>query len=98
MISCGSPMEPGSPLSLEVDVVCAWPRRHALVRVAVPEGSTVASAVAMSGLPLEEIVAYAIFGERVAADVRVRDGDRIELLRRLQLDPKDARRRRAAPK
>jgi putative ubiquitin-RnfH superfamily antitoxin RatB of RatAB toxin-antitoxin module len=32
----------------------------------------------------------------VATDAVLRDGDRLELLRPLQADPKDARRRRAA--
>ncbi|MGO4781918.1 RnfH family protein, partial [Lysobacter sp. 2RAB21] len=43
-----------------------------------------------------QITGYAVFGVKAAADTRLRDGDRVELLRALQIDPKDARRRRAA--
>jgi len=39
-----------------------------------------------------------LHGVRTDWDAAVRDGDRIELLRPLVADPKDARRRRAALK
>lgn len=81
---------------IRVDVVRAWPRRHEAVTVQLPVGATVADAVGASGFNLAGIDGYAIFGERVAVEVEVRDGDRLELLRPLQLDPKEARRRRAA--
>ena len=42
-----------------------------------------------------DIVAWAVHGVRVAPDARLREGDRLELLRPLLADPKDARRRRA---
>ncbi len=48
------------------------------------------------GLPAD--VMTAVFGRRVAADARVRDGDRIELLGPLRVDPKVARMRRVAHK
>ena len=48
------------------------------------------------GLPAD--VTAAVFGRRVAADARVRDGDRIELLGPLRVDPKVARMRRVAHK
>ena len=41
-----------------------------------------------------EVVAYAIFGQRVDGGAMLRDGDRVELLRPLLADPKDARRQR----
>ena len=81
---------------LLVEVVLALPRRHASAIVAVAEGATLADAVRAAGLPLEGIAGYAIFGERAMPATPLRDGDRIELLRPLQADPKDARRRRAA--
>ena len=37
----------------------------------------------------------AVFGELVAATQPLRDGDRLELLAPLSIDPKEARRRRA---
>jgi putative ubiquitin-RnfH superfamily antitoxin RatB of RatAB toxin-antitoxin module len=39
-------------------------------------------------------VAYAVFGLRVDGDALLRDGDRVELLRPLLADPKEARRQR----
>ncbi len=64
----------------------------------MPEGATVDDALVASGWSLVDITAVAIFGERVERDARLRDGDRVELLRPLLIDPKDARRRRARPK
>ena len=79
-----------------IEVVLALPRRHALVTLRLPQGATVADAVQASDLPLEGIAGYAVFGERVTPVTPLRDGDRVELLRPLLADPKDARRRRAA--
>ena len=81
---------------MRVEVVLALPRAHRAVRGELDAAATVADAVAASGLPLEGIDGYAVFGLRAAADAPLRDGDRVELLRPLQLDPKEARRRRAA--
>ena len=81
---------------IRVEVVRAWPRRFAAVPLGLAEGSTVADAVAASGLPLEGVSGYALHGERAGPDARLRDGDRVELLRPLPVDPKEARRRRAA--
>ena len=80
---------------MRVEVVRAWPRRHESVAVELPLGATVSTAVAASGFDLDGIVAYAVFGERVAPDAVLHDGDRVELLRPLLVDPKEARRRRA---
>ncbi len=81
-----------------VDVVRAWPRRYEQVHVMLPEGATVEDALKASGWLLEDVAGVAIFGERVERDARLHDGDRVELLRPLLIDPKDARRRRARPK
>jgi len=42
-----------------------------------------------------DTVAYAVFGVRVDRQTVLQEGDRVELLRPLQADPKEARRRRA---
>lgn len=81
---------------IEVEVVLALPRECRSARVRLAAGATAGEAAAASGLPLEGIEGYAVFGERVKADAPVADGDRLELLRPLLLDPKEARRRRAA--
>ena len=80
---------------MRVQVVLALPRAHRAVAVALDAGATVADAVAASGLPLEGIDGYAVFGMRADPAAPLREGDRVELLRPLQLDPKEARRRRA---
>jgi len=59
---------------------------EALVKAAQVEGW---SQAASEGPPL------GIFSRRIEADHVLQDGDRLEIYRSLQLDPKDARRRRA---
>lgn len=59
------------------------------------DGATVADAVAASGLALDGVAGYAVFGVRADAHTRLHEGDRVELLRPLRIDPKEARRRRA---
>lgn len=83
---------------LAVEVIVAWPRRHLARRLRLEEGATVAEAVAAAGFDrslLAQVDGYAIHGLRVQAGERLHDGDRVELMRPLQLDPKEARRRRA---
>ncbi|ALN91266.1 RnfH family protein [Lysobacter gummosus] len=82
---------------MKVEVVRAWSRRFESVGLELGEGATLAEAVAAAGFQDDaQITGYAVFGVKAAADTRLRDGDRVELLRALQIDPKDARRRRAA--
>lgn len=83
---------------LRVQVVCGWPRRFECVDLALPPGATVDDAIAASGLAAAGISGCAIHGERTSGATLLRDGDRVELLRPLQVDPKEARRRRAAGK
>lgn len=81
---------------MRVEVVLALPRAHRAVMLELEAGATLGEAVAASGLPLAGVDGFAVFGVRAGGDTRLNDGDRVELLRPLQLDPKDARRRRAA--
>lgn len=82
--------------TIRVDVVLAWPRRHQAVAVSLPVDACVGDALAAAGFAADGIAGVAVFGERVTAATPLHDGDRVELLRPLQADPKDARRRRAA--
>lgn len=77
---------------MKVEVVYALPENAHVVSVRLPEGATVADALAASGL---SGVAFGIFGREVAAGHPLRDGDRVEIYRPLELDPKEARRLRA---
>jgi uncharacterized protein len=88
-------MAPGPGMPLDVEVVRAWPRHHDQVVVRLPDGATVADALRACGWSLDGIGGFAVFGQRVGQDAVMRDGDRLELLRPLLADPKDARRRRA---
>lgn len=81
---------------LRVQVVMAWPGRHVLRELELPDGARLGDALREAVLEDTEAVAgYAVFG--VTADLRtlLHDGDRVELLRPLLADPKESRRRRA---
>lgn len=89
-----------SDYSIEVEVAYAGREGQALIGLRVPAGSSVADAVAASGIVarfelFEAALSYAIFGERARASTPLRHGDRVELLRPLIADVKDTRRRRA---
>ncbi|PZN31050.1 MAG: RnfH family protein [Proteobacteria bacterium] len=91
-------MEPGEGVA--ISVVYALPEHQAVVPLTVPPGTTVAAAVELSGLPRRfpdihsRPLACAIYGRVVALSQCVAPGDRIEILRPLTVDPKEARRRR----
>ena len=81
---------------LKVEVVCALPGREESVRVAVPSGATVRDVLAKSGLLHLVRGKVGILGKVVPEDTPVADGDRVEIYRPLAVDPKEARRARAA--
>lgn len=83
---------------MRVEIIRAWPRRHESVMVDLAEGATVADAVTASGMDDGSHVAVAVFGEKAEASHVLREADRVELLRPLTMDPKEARRRRAVKK
>jgi uncharacterized protein len=85
---------------MNVTVVWATPDVQDIVPVELPAGATVAEAVARSriieryGLDAAQL-GFAVFGRRAAAEATLADGDRVEITRPLQADPKESRRRRA---
>ena len=87
---------------MKVGLVRAWPRRFEQVEVELPEGACVADALRAAGWELQAAggegaeVGCAVFGVVATADTPLHEGDRVELLRPLLVDPKQARRRRAA--
>lgn len=88
-------------MSVSVLVAYAAPGVEVLVPVVLPDGATVADAVAASGLLracdlAPHAVAFAIFGQRADGGVPLREGDRVEITRGLVADPKAVRRARAA--
>jgi hypothetical protein len=86
------------PDSLRIEVIEAWPRRHRAQALALPAGACVGDALEAAGIACDAYLAVAVFGERVTLDRPLADGERVELLRALTADPKDARRRRAGGK
>ena len=86
---------------MRVEIVLARPRAFEAWQVTVPMGATVAQALEAAGFTdarLAElgIDGLALHGVRATPESLLHDADRIELLRPLVADPKDARRRRAA--
>ncbi len=89
---------------MKVEVVYALAEAVDVVSVSVPPAATLRDALVASGL-LEkhagislEKQAFGIFGRRAVLETRLTDGDRVEIYRALALDPKEARRQRAAKK
>lgn len=79
-----------------VQVVLAWPHRSVQRELELAAGATVGDAVREAALEeAGEVAGYAVFGVLADAATPLRDGDRVELLRPLLADPKDARRQRA---
>ncbi|QFT86557.1 Persistence and stress-resistance antitoxin PasI [Halomonas sp. THAF12] len=92
---------------LRVEVAFALPQRQRIVELTVPEGTTAREAVARAGLEalFPEVSAetfreadLGIFGKALRdPEARVlEEGDRVEVYRPLELDPKAARAARAA--
>lgn len=84
-----------------VEVALATPERQLLLALEVETGTSVAEVVTLSGiatrfpeLSLAEMP-VGIWGKPVSRDTAVRNGDRIELYRPLEIDPREARRQRA---
>ncbi len=86
---------------MRVEVVFALAERQELLVVEVPDGSTVGEAIENSRLARQfpEIdmgeLQAGVWGKPVERDHIVREGDRVELYRSLEMDPRDARRLKA---
>ena len=87
---------------IAIEVVYALPTRQSIVKLNVPAGTSAQTAVELSGLPrrFPEITSrplhYAIFGRVVEGAQALVEGDRVEILRPLLIDPKENRRQTAA--
>ena len=83
---------------LAVEVAYALPGRQWVLALRVPAGTTAREAIVRSGILEQcrdinpERVEVGIFGERCPPDAVLREGDRVEIYRPLQADPKDVRR------
>ena len=85
---------------LSIEVVAAFPRRSYTVKLDVPVGTSVRNAIERScildnfKLPIH-MLSYGVFGKRCSLDTLLSDGDRVEIYRQLEVDPKVRRRQRA---
>jgi len=83
---------------IAVEVVVAMPDRQELCGLRLPAGTDAAGAVQRAGLrsKFPEInwsnSKLAVWGRIVSADYLLKDGDRVEVIRPLELDPRVARR------
>ena len=83
---------------MQVEVVFALAERQELLVVELPAGATVAAAIEKSGLarlfPDTEFdtLQAGVWGKPAARDHVVKEGDRVEIYRPLEMDPRDARR------
>ncbi len=81
---------------MRVELLRAWPHRHESRLVDVADGATVAEALRAAGWGLDaEFTGLAVFGVAAGRDTLLHEGDRVELLRALRVDPKQARHLRA---
>ena len=87
---------------LQVCVAYALPDEQRLVSLRMPPGATVREAITRSGLLqrfpaiAERPLQCAIFSRVVALEELLCNGDRVEILRPLQVDPKQQRSEQAA--
>ena len=87
--------------TLAVEVVFATPREQVLLTVDINSGATVADVIAVSGIATRfpglvvDRMPVGIWGRQVTADTVVKAGDRVEIYRPLEIDPREARRQRA---
>ena len=89
---------------LQVYVVYATPQDEFILPMRVAPGTTIGQAIEGSGVlaryPDINLVTQpvGIYGKKKTLDTVLRERDRVEIYRPLVADPKDSRRRRAAPR
>jgi uncharacterized protein len=89
---------------MRVEIVYAQPQRSISKSLLLSPGATVADALAAAALDQDFLGVdlanspVGVFGKVARRDVPLNDGDRIEIYRPLQEEPKLARRKRASRK
>lgn len=92
----------GNPEQIQVEVVYALPQRSWSIPVTLADGSTLQQAIISSGILAQcpeidlDRNCVGIYGKLQRLDTVLRTGDRVEIYRSLRMDPKEARRKRAA--
>lgn len=86
---------------MQVEIVFALPARQVLRTVIVADGATVADAIKGSGFAKQfpdhdlDALQAGVWGQPANRDRLLREGDRVELFRPLEMDPREARRLKA---
>ncbi len=86
---------------LSIEIVYATEDRQELIALKVRQGTTVAGAIESSSIAslfpgeMSDVCPTGIWGRLVRRTQVLKDGDRVELYRELQKDPREARRERA---
>lgn len=87
---------------IAVQLACAWPERAYIYKARVPRGTTARQLLLQSRVlqRFPQLLGaepnLGVFGRKIEPEYVLAPGDRVEVLRELANDPKDARRRRAA--
>ena len=87
---------------MNVGVCYAQADRQIWLKIDVPENSTIAEVIEISGVLSQypeinlENQKVGIFGKISKLDTTVKDGDRVEIYRKITADPQQVQRRRAA--
>jgi len=85
---------------MNVGVCYAEAERQLWMRLEVPDDSTIAEIIKLSGVLLRypeinlESQKVGIFGKIAPLDTPVKDGDRVEIYRQITVDPQTVQRRR----
>lgn len=77
---------------MRIQVAVADRQRQRVVELELPEGSTVADALAAAGLQAQSV---GIWSKPCDARTLLREGDRVEVYRPLRANPREMRRARA---
>jgi putative ubiquitin-RnfH superfamily antitoxin RatB of RatAB toxin-antitoxin module len=94
--------EPTEQIALNVQVCYALPDQSFVKSLQLAPGTSIAQAIEASGVlkrfPQIDLTQQrvGVFGKLKTPDTLLREGDRVEIYRPLQADPKETRRRRAA--
>jgi len=86
---------------IQVEVVFATADQQRLISITLPDGATVGDAIAESSIARHfpehnlDALEVGVWGRLVTRDHVLSDGDRVEIYRALELDPREARRRLA---
>jgi len=88
--------------SIQIEVTYARAERQDVIRLKLPEGTTIQQAIEASGLPQRypELdltkLKVGVYGKLSKPDTVLRERDRVEIYRPLIADPKEVRKQRAA--